>query len=217
MPRQWRPLVDEMTRVQRLVHLAMRWGVDEVERLRGELLHQLRDEYEHELTLMAQQVGCVGMGARLQEGPILSMLNRQAQTWAEGIANTYNYDLARAIVHISEEAPRANRYVYAARLRRWEEERAQWKNQQIANYTSAWARARAQEDFRRYNGILGYAELLPKVAVCPICVGMVARGRIPLREALNDSPPYHPNCPHRWHIVSNKLSPEECATLWMGE
>jgi len=202
--------------VQKLVHLAMRLGEDEVERWRVALLRQLRDEYVHELEMMAERVGCKRR-AHLGEGPILAMLNEQASEWAKGIVNTYNYDLAQAIVAISKQTPTANRHVYAARLRAWEQAREKWKLPQIAAYTSGWARARAQEDFRRYNGVMGSAELVPKSAVCPVCQAIIARGRIPLRVALNDSPPYHPNCPHRWSIFADKITEQECALLWMGE
>ena len=79
------------------------------------------------------------------------------------------------------------------------------------------ARAMAQQDFYQHNGQMGSAKLEPRTAVCPICQGWIARGIVPLRVALNNPPPYHPNCPHIFDIRPNKVASEDCPNLWMGE
>lgn len=206
-----------MPDVQKLVHLAYRRDSVDIEQRRAQLLRVAQRAYESELTAMAARVGCPDRRGRVGAWPTLTMLNDQALTWAEGIANTYNYDVAIAIIGIGQANPRANRHTYAAGLREWEAARQDWKEPQIQEYTNNWARARAQEDFKRYNGTLGTAELVPKSAVCPICAGIIARGKIPLREALNDSPPYHANCPHSWLVNADRVPREQCPLLWMGE
>ena len=217
MPRNWQGVVAGMTDVQKLVHLAMRLSDDEIDRIRGELLREGRASYENELTMQARRVGCRNRTGRLTTGPALSELNRLYEEHARSIVNTYNYDLAGAIVAIGAELPTANRNTYAARLRGWEGRRNAWKLPQIAQMTDGYARAMAQSDFHINNGIIGYAILQPIKAVCPVCMGWVARGEVPMREALNNPPPYHGFCPHLWRTYPDKASAGQCADLWMGE
>ena len=217
MARNWQATVDDLTDVGKLVHLMFRQDAYDVDRTRSELLRQRRQYYEAELTDQALRIGCPGRTGRLGNGAILSELNDISQRDATSIVNTYNADLANAIAYIRAETPTANRFVYAKRLGEWEEKRASWKNAQIAQYTENSARAKAQQDFRANNSAFGYAELLPKRAVCPICQGWIDRGKVPLNIAQNHPPPYHVNCPHLWSISYEKVAPTDCATLWMGQ
>jgi len=218
MPRDWQTVVDNMSPpVMKLVHLAMRLDSFEVDRIKGELLREGRQAYEAELTRQAKRVGCPGRVGRLTSGPALSELNRIFTEHAMGIVNTYNYDLAGAIIQIRSEVPTANRYVYARRLQDWETKRAAWKDGQIQQYTAGVARAMAQQDFYRLNNIEGVAVLRPEAAVCPVCQGWVGRGEVSVREATNNPPPYHPNCPHRWTTIPDRVPANECRLLWMGE
>lgn len=216
--RDWQSLVDQMTRVQKLVHLAMRYDQVDQERIRGDLLRVRRLAYEDELNIQAANVGCPQRKARLQNGPILSALNGMSERDAKSIVNTYNYDLAIAIRYIAAEVPRANRYTYAARLREWDAKRSQWKTPQIAQFTELTARSLAQADFYKYNGsLMGIARLEPRSAKCPICQGWITRGSVPVRIAINNPAPYHPNCPHLWDITPKRVAKSECPLLWMGE
>jgi hypothetical protein len=213
--RQWQPVVDGMSDVGRLVHLAMRYDGVDTERVRVELLDVRKRAYENELTRQAQLVGCTRQGM-LGPGAELSALNEESVKDAASIANTYNYDLAIAIQKIRAETPTANRYVYARRLREWEAARAQWKTPQIRQYATTQARNQAQADFARNNNTAGVARLVPTTAVCPVCKGIIARGWMPLRVAQQDPPPYHPNCPHLYEIRPERVPREECIDLWMG-
>jgi len=217
VPRDWSSVVGGLSDVQKLVHLAMRLDSTDEDALRGTLLKQRRQAYEGELVIQARNVGCGQKMARLGNGPILSELNDRSKEDARNIVATYNYDLAFAIRAIGQEVPTANRNVYAARLRDWEAQRAIWKNQQIAEYTENSARAKAQQDFYQFNRPRGWAILLPKQAVCPICQGWVSRGRVDARVAQNNPPPYHPNCPHVWDFNWKGFSEQQCEILWMGE
>lgn len=217
MARDWHSVVEGMTNVQKLVHLAMRRDDFDAERVRTELLKVRRRAYEDELSIQAARVGCPGRSGRLENGAILSGLNEMCAEEAVGIGNTYNYDLAGAILNIAAEMPTANRYVYAKRLQVWEEKRTSWKALQIAEWTEGTARSRAQQDFYMLNNIGGVAELMPKSAVCPVCIGWVERGEVSLREAENNPPPYHLFCPHLWQTDPDRVVKEECSLLWMGE
>jgi len=216
MPRQWEPVVAELRNVQKLVHLAMRQDPLDTDRIRAELLRQRRSFYEAELTTQAQRIGCRAQVGRLDNGAILTELNEISQRDALSIANTYNYDLAAAINQIFSEVPTANRFVYAKRLQEWEQKRAEWKNEQIALFTETSARAKAQQDFYSHNAVFGTATLVPTQAVCPVCIGWVARGEVPLHVAQANPPPYHVNCPHTWNTRPERVTFRDCADLWMG-
>lgn len=194
MPLNWQAAVDDLSDVGKLVHLVMRQDPYSISRVKNELLRDRRRYYEAELTDQARRVGCPGQVGRLTNSNILSELNLESARDATSIVNTYNADLASAIRYIRAETPTANRYVYAKRLGAWEQKRSSWKNNQIAQYTEGSARAKAQQDFHRNNGTFGVAVLLPKRAICPICIGWVNRGEVPLNIATNNPGPFHPNC-----------------------
>jgi len=217
VPRDWRSLVDQMTNVQKLVHLMFRMTPVDEEEIRVTLLRSRRTFYEDELTEQASRAGCPSRRGNLREGPSLTELNEASRRDAVSIVNTFNYDVALAIRHIYEETPTANRWVYASRLAGWEARRNEWKQPQIAQHTEVSARAKAQQDFYRFNSqVMGTAKLDPKTAVCPVCIGWVARGEVPLRVAENNPPPYHVNCPHVWSTRPEKVARSECKLLWMG-
>lgn len=216
-PREPQDLIDQMSRVQIIVHLAMRWVTDDVERIRSELLRQRRTYYEAELTAQAARAGCLSRRGRLSEGLELTELNEMSQADAASITNTYNYDLARAILDIGAETPTANRWVYANRLQAWETERAAWKQAVIAQYTELTARSKAQSDFYKYNtNLIGVAILEPRVAVCPVCQGWIDRGEVPLEIATANPPPYHVQCVHAFSCDPQRVAKRECLELWMG-
>jgi hypothetical protein len=216
MPREWQPIVADMPRVQRLVHLSMRYTDDDVERIRTELLRVRKRTYEEELTLQAARVGCSGRRGSLGNSVALTELNNASKEDAASIVNTYNYDLAAAIANIAAENPKANRNTYYKRLGEWEGKRAEWKNPQITQYAGSTARSQAQRDFYRFNDAMGVARLEPRTAACPVCNGWIARGEVPIKVATNNPPPYHTNCPHGWATTPGRVAPSECPLLWMG-
>lgn len=217
MPRDWRARTAEGSNVEKLVHLAFRQ--DEVDRddYRARLLRIRRDAYEDEITIQAGRVGCPGQHGRLTTGPSLAALNADSFRDADSIVASYNYDLAAQIEAIRAATPTANRHTYAARLTEWSAQRAQWKDVQIAQYAEGTARGRAQSDFAAYNDTTGYAVLEPTDAVCPICLGWIARDKVPISVAVSEPPPYHPNCPHRFVQYPHRIALDECYNLWVGE
>ena len=215
--RDYHDFAERMSDVMRLVHLAYRRDSVDVEEWRGRILRMRRSAYEQELTIQAELVGCGGQAGRLGEGDILSEMNERSRDDAESIVNTFNYHLAAAIVNIRSEIPTANRHVYASRLQEWEQEYWGWKKPQIQQNSDIEARSQAQQDFYRFNGnLFGGGKLEPTKAECPVCKGWVRRGIVPQQVALNNPPPYHPNCPHVWDLRPEQVPPESCPTLWMG-
>jgi hypothetical protein len=213
----WRVIVAAMLLLYRLVHQAARQEEEYTKSLQAELLRERIRFYEDELTVQAARVGCPGRKGHLTNEAIRGELNELCRRDAESIANTYNRDLAAAIARIGKDAPGASRAEFRQRLEAWESKRASWKNPQIALYTEMSARSLAQQHFYERNHITGTAVLRPERAVCPVCIGWVQRGPVPLDEAERHPAPYHVNCPHYWLTMPNKVAPERCSELWMGE
>jgi hypothetical protein len=214
----WEGIVDqEFTRVQKLVHLAMRQDMVDEATIKTQLVRMGRRAYEDELTLMAASLGCPGRRGHLRNGPMLSELSEMYEGHAASIVNTYNYYLAMEIQRIREEYRAGNRHYYAKRLVEWDKGYWEWKRGQVAQVTEGSARSLAQVHFHEMNKIDGFMVLRPVEAVCPVCQGWVARGLVPIGEALKYPPPYHVGCPHSWVLVPAKVDQATCELLWMGE
>jgi len=215
--RDWQALTDQLSDVQKLVHLAVRMDQYDRDALALELTRSMRRAFEDELSIQANRIGCPSRSGRLNNSPILSQLNETARAKADSIVATFNYDLAAQVVQIKSNAPKANRNVYASQLRAWDARRNSWKSAQIAMDSDGTARSLAQQEFYAHNGRGGAARLLPGKAVCPVCQGWINREEVPLAVAQSNPPPYHPNCPHYWATKPDKWPEGTCAILWMGE
>jgi hypothetical protein len=218
--RNWRPLVDQMSNVQVWVHLSLRYGIDDEEDRAKLLFSQSRRDYESAIREEVKGLGCMDPGrVILQEGTELKELSDRAKWAASSIANTYNYDLAQAILQVGRDAPRANRNVYYYRLSQWEQARAERKEPQINKTETAWAMNRAKEAFHKYNAILARAEVWPYPTVCPVCAEYVAANPYSSMDELyrRCELPAHVGCPHHGRpLLDRKLTREECAGLWTG-
>ena len=215
----WRQLLESMSRVGRLVHLAARYDAVDEQQIAARLMGIRKVAYEDELSIQAARAGCSGRRGRLSNPAILAELQTISNRDAASIVNTYNRDLAGAISAIRVQTPTANRNTYAKRLREWHDKRAQWKNPQVVQYAVNQARSKAQSDFFQKNHKAGEGEfgrIVPRVAVCPVCRGWIKRGRIPMRVIMNNPPPYHQNCPHVVETSPAQRTYEECQLLWLG-
>jgi len=218
MPRNPDTLTGRMTPVQYIVYSAAQEGDAQARAMSRELAEMRRLAFNDELTTLNYAAGCYARAGNVRDPTLLRRLQVESDEDAAGIVNTFNYDLAAAILRIGQEYPQANRAVYAARLREWRNTRETWKAGQIVRHTELTARAAAQSEFRRRNeGLLKKARLQPASAKCPVCIGWIKRGDVPAYVAVRYPPPYHTNCPHFFEFTSAKLKPGECATLWNGE
>ena len=221
MPRNWQALTqgEGFSNVMRLVHLAMRQDNIDQDAIRSALVKARRVEYEATLSKMAAEIGC-DRSALVSEGDTLNELNQLSTVDAQSMINTYNYDLAVAIITIRTETPTANRHVYAKRLATWDSNRSEWKNKQVAMNTVLTSRSMAQRDFMRLNTNLeGKARLIgPDPAAEPICQGWLNRGLVPADVAADNPSPFHPNCPHSWEFSLGWIDDrdKDCEGLWMG-
>lgn len=218
--RNWRAVVDQMTDVQKLAHLAGRWIEDDVDTWRKRIFASGRAVYEETIREEVKALGCMDPGrVILQEGAEVKELSSRAQWAAESIVNTYNYDLAQQILQIAKDAPRANRHVYGSRIWTWHEARKPQKAQQVQMVEQAWAMNRAKEAFHQYNAILAQAEVFPYPTVCPVCAEYVAGNPYSSMDELyrRCELPRHAGCPHHGRpLLDRKLTREECAGLWIG-
>lgn len=221
----WKALVATMTRVQKLVHLASRWTGDD----RGELERRIFDEgritYRDTMQQQLNKWGCAGQRAVVPStGAELTALKDRAKFAAESVTNTYNLNLARAIIQIGEVTPTANRNTYGFRLfyqpGGWDAKYWEDKSDEVAKTESMTMVNAAIADFYDRNGdlLVPTANILPIAAVCPICQNFV-KGN-PYRSVQDIYRrfviPPHPNCPHRAVVHAKRLRPQECRLLWAG-
>jgi hypothetical protein len=97
----WQSIVSErLTRVQKLVHLAVRADSVYVDSVRSELARARRRAYNDELSIQARRAGCNRQG---NGSP--AELDRLSTEDAEAFANQYNTDLAAEIIRIRADSP----------------------------------------------------------------------------------------------------------------
>lgn len=208
-----KPTIDDLSNVQRLVHLGMRADSVYVDAIRADLTRARLRAYNDEIGIQARRAGCSGQGT-LTSGPVLTELDSLSKEDAAAYARQYNDDLTKAIIKIGTDTPRANRNVYAAKLTAWEGERSQSKASLLAQWTENTARILAQEHFVKNNNLDGFAHLEPTEASCDVCQGWVNRGIVPLKVALNNPGVWHYGCPHLWVTEPEKV--DDCTELWTG-
>jgi len=211
----WKSLVSSLTKVQKMVHLAMRMDTVDERRIASEIFGEKRKAYESTLTDLVKKAGCSKTGK--SGSATLSEIKSQSGDEASGIVATYNRDLVYEIKRISSVYPKANRHVYAINLRDWDKERAAWKSVQISLHNTGEWSSRAISEFHIYNDITGTARLVPaNTAVCDICKEWVKRGTVKLDEAKKaiQSWPPHLGCVHSWEIKLGKVT--DCSELWVG-
>lgn len=205
------------------VHLILSMHAEERKGLRDRLLRSDRERYDQALTAVVADVGCGGK-AHLTDPAEMKKLAGRAKEVSEGVADTFNDDLLRALegfekqwVDLHGSRKGMNRLWLAKRAQEWEGERAIWKGAQIAITENTWTVDRAKEAFVKRNALDGRARVLPEAAVCDICKGYVAMGWVALQEADRVFEiPNHVNCIHFIQLDADKGSVPPCDELWAG-
>lgn len=208
----WQEMVAGFSKVMAIVHLAMRMNEVDIESLYDEMYKARKTEFDDAVSDYLAQMDCGGK-AYLKAGPEMKLMKAQSRLESEGIANTYNRDLAKAILNIKNTAPSANRYTYVSQLRTWEAGRRIWKMTQIALHTIMTSRDQALKAFSDRNGLAPDVELYPRTAAEPICQGWINRGIVSYQVAKNNPSPYHVGCLHYWRP---KFVKGDCSNLWIG-
>jgi hypothetical protein len=211
-------VVEDFSKVMKLVHLAMRHDQVDVSVMVPQLFEMKRQAYKDRLTVEAANVGCAGR-VGIVPPQRMTQMKEEAETEAAGISNTYNYDLAIAVRTIRTETPSANRNTYAKRLRVWDETRSDWKSKQIALWNNGrWGDVAAQDFMDMNPQVVEGATAIIKPqnrAVCPVCIEWVGKGRMSLQESEGQEWPAHLNCPH-YREVTYKKQRVDCDELWVG-
>jgi hypothetical protein len=216
--------VEQLTRVQRLVHLAARMTDDDERDLAGHLKRDNVLTYEEALTQLARQHGCHMAEGHLGNNDVRRDIRDAADWSAASVVNTYNYELARAIRSVGEGAPTANRHVYAYRLFHapdsWGRGYAAQKAEQVAQFERWQAINLAIGHFYQFNDVgEEYAEVRPYDTVCPACAEYVAGN--PYRSIAElyrrTILPAHLGCPHYGAAVGGRVASGECEELWLGQ
>lgn len=208
--------ISTLPNVGLLVHLAFRWDMVDEANLTALIFKSMRASYNDELTRQAAAIGCPGRVGMLREGQELSELKNIATEHAASIVRTHNNDLAKLIIDIRIEYPRANRNYYAKRIMEWEKIRATWKDKQVALMTVQTARQRALDAFLLNNPVEGKAYFEPRIAAEKACQDLIDGSPWPIEKAYNTPVPIHYNCPHSWVIKYTRIPKGECELLWMG-
>lgn len=182
--------------------------------IQEEIAKQKQAAYEDELTKMATLAGCAKNG--IADMYTAQSIQDESGEEAFGIVETYNFELANAIIDAYNNNPTAGRNEFYDALEKWNNTRAEWKSIQISMHNEQEWRAQAQMDFTTYNDLTGWAEVLPKNAAEPVCQDLADRGRMPIVEAQQYMAvwPPHLNCPHYWDVHPGQIA--DCGDMWLG-
>lgn len=195
--------------------LSIAFALDEQSLVRS-IFAQLAETWRSTLTQEARAAGSPKTG----QGPYgedLTELSRIARRDAASVVRTHGHDLNYQINRIYEDSPTASRTDYIQALTLWANDRAVWKDRQIANMNRGNARKYAQLRFNEKNQVgeaLYLAEGPPPRE--PICAGLMAVGLVN-REFIERNPfPAHINCPHGWTVQVTRVG-VPLNELWVGE
>jgi hypothetical protein len=221
----WRPLVDSMTDVQKLVHLGGRMDQSDRDEFQKRRFDEGRETWKQALQVEVDKWGCAGTKALPpSSGQELSDIKARTDFAADSVTGTYNLNLAREIIRIGQDAPRANRHVYAYRLFRlggWDQGYWASKSIEVAQNESMVHINAAIEAFYARNGDLlqPAANVVPFTAAESECQAIVDGNPYDSVATIYQkfTLPVHPNCPHTAQVIAGKrLSPNVCRELWAG-
>lgn len=227
--RDYQPLVDQMSDVQRRVFGAAREHADDEEAFSARLAEHNGDVVGKTLRNLAGHAGCSGSAVEIGED-LQAAIDEAALASAESVANTWNYDLSQEILDVGRATPTANYRTYRSRLfgdtpnsiypgmANWATAHGWPKMRQIARTETGTAINLATELFFQRNPQLdGQAEVRPAAAKCPVCMDGVAGNPYPsVRAAYRANGwPAHPGCVHYVETIGRVMA-EDCADVWKG-
>lgn len=182
--------------------------------LADELLERRKVEWVTALNELAVQHGCQRGRANAPRLGDLQRLRDMSIADARQIARTWNRDVERQLRVLFESNIRGNRFYYYSNMERWANERAAWKNPQIAIQTAQSTRWYAQERFREMNALRQRYIFTGPPPVCEECVGHFAAGIVDERYIRRNPTPIHIGCPHEWEALAPERIP--CDEIWLG-
>lgn len=201
--------------LKRRLALAFEFTAPDTIALTASILKQRNETWRQTLTEEARAAGSgkVGIGPT---GSDLSELSRMSREDAVSIANTFNEWLGHRIDELYNAIPDGNREYYIRELTRLADDRAEWKDRQIANMNRNTARTFAQTRFNVENKV-GEALYLftgppPRE---PVCAGLFSAGVVDRTFIARNPTPVHINCPHSWEVQITRVG-VQLDRLWVG-
>jgi hypothetical protein len=183
--------------------------------LTASILKQRSETWRATLTEDARAAGS-GKTGQGPSGGDLSELSRLSRRDADSIANTFDRELNNQIDRLYDANPTGDRAYYVRELTNWAEQRADYKDRQIANMNRQTARSYAQERFEVMNKVGDALSLFvgppPRE---PVCAGHFAAGLVDAQYVAANRTPIHIGCPHSWERQQSVIGvPIE--EIWVG-
>lgn len=194
--------------------LSIAFALDEPS-LTTSILAQLSETWRATLTSEARAAGSSKTGQG-PNGRDLSELSRIARRDAASIVQTFQRDLERRIDAIYDDNPQVSRTDMRQALLLWAEDRAEWKDRQIANQNRGNARTYAQQRFNEENesgeALYLFAGPPPRESEC---AGLFAAGLVDRTFVERHPTPVHINCPHTWDVQVTRIG-VPLDRIWVG-
>lgn len=154
---------------------------------------------------LAELGDVIGQKPRPLAPDIAARIARQAAAVAKGVTRTHNRDLRRAVDRRIDN------------LRAWSTNRADWKSTQVAYTETQRARAQADADFRKRNGLQVGGRVVPEDAQCEECQALVDAGEMTADELNAVVVPVHPNCIHEIFYSADLADVAGDEIAWLGD
>lgn len=203
-------------RLKRRLALAFEFRTPDERDLTASILGQRTETWRAVMTAQARGVGSSKTGTG-PSGRDLSELSRLSRRDAQSIVQTFNRELGNQIDRLYDANPTGDRAYYVRELTAWADQRAAYKDRQIANMNRSSARTYAMDRFEAENQI-GPEALYVFDGPPPresICAGLMERGAVTRDVARANPTPIHINCPHSWRRLYSSVT-VDVNDLWVG-
>ncbi len=191
----------------------------------ADYLYQLaQDSYAEGINAQLLQLGQPVVGA-ITDQSVLAELRTRTDDIAQGIANTYNRDLAAEVYstwieHRSAYGRQSSERLLWEDINRWAEARADDRADMVSTTEIGRFYNAGVSDFMTRNEAQGYitvelVDITPDECQCMACLRMIQDGPYTMEEAVQLDVPLHPRC---IHLLSPRLvvlsKAEADPTLW---
>jgi len=206
---------DALQRLKRRLMVAYEFAIPDQRTLADGIYQQRAEIWRQTLTNEARTAGSARTG-RGPNGIDRDELRRMSNEDAASIAQTFNKDLESQIEQLYRANPDGGRQYYVQALTRWADQRAAWKDRQIANQNRATAQSYAQQRFNVENKV---GDALYVFAGPPPreihCADHFAAGVVDQEYVDANPTPIHINCPHQWRRIQSTIG-VTLDNIWTG-
>jgi hypothetical protein len=204
----------QIDRLKRRLHVAYEFALPDEPTLAEIIYRHRAAAYQAAMTEQARTAGSRRRG-HLPTGMDARYLKDVSLDDARSIRATFEKDLDREIERLYAANPDGRRDYYVSNLTTWADERAAWKDRQIALMNNKTARFYAQQRFKDMNKVTANYRFAGPAPVCEDCADKFALGEVGQSVVDVDPTPLHPNCPHEWIFTNAKIG-LPLDQLWVG-